>query len=156
MEPSDLLDQNFESNRYRFTEDAIHSGSLSPTEAGSLQSVVFSLSDPERDQSYYVGLRAVDKVGKMSPVSNLVSFFIPSREEDEKGEQIIHHEDHKSLSSQGKRTLRISHHRSASIAYISLVVLTITGLIGTLLFMLVRRIRLLNASTNDYVNLLTA
>lgn len=64
-------------------------GSLQPLVAGSVQEVSFNLLDALRERPYYVALRAIDKAGKVSPVSNLASFFLPG----EKLEEPFHEDD---------------------------------------------------------------
>ena len=142
MEPADLLDGNFDALPYQLTEETVHAGSLTPMEAGSLQSVAFYLTEPQRDRPYYVGLRSIDKGVKLSPVSNLASFFIPL-EDDEEVEELP------ALPQENEANF-VLRHRSSSITYISLVVLTITGLVASLMVMMVNRIRVVPSETNKY------
>jgi len=72
-----LLDDSFEFHSTIISENVIIDGSLQPKEAGSLQEVAFHFETAVEDRSYYFALRAVDKVLKTSPVSNLASLFIP-------------------------------------------------------------------------------
>lgn len=72
-----LLDDSFEFHSTIISENVIIDGSLKPKEAGSLQEVVFHFETAVEDRSYYFALRAVDKVLRTSPVSNLASLFIP-------------------------------------------------------------------------------
>jgi len=65
--------------------DLVH-GSLQPLESGRQQSatfnLIFSSNKTMNATTYYVALRAVDKVGHYGPASNVAFFQLASREEE--------------------------------------------------------------------------
>ena len=72
----DELNDHFDrKNHSKITEQNVVGGSFKPVKVGSIQSVVASV--PFRnDVTYFVALRAIDKAGKKSSVSNIAQFYL--------------------------------------------------------------------------------
>lgn len=75
-----LFDSNFDSSEgsWVIAEEHVVSGSLTPSESGSIQMIDCYVPDAAADRPYFVALRAVDKAEKFGPVSNLAAFYFPN------------------------------------------------------------------------------
>jgi len=70
---TDLFDSSFHDNSSLSLDSAVE-----PKYAGSTENVVLRLDDCEKGTTYFIALRAVDKAQKVSRVSNIASFYVPS------------------------------------------------------------------------------
>lgn len=69
----DLSESAFDASPTPVLAADISDGSLQPLQAGIKQNVTFLLRNATQDVTYFIALKAVDKVSKQSPVSNVIS-----------------------------------------------------------------------------------
>ena len=68
-----MFDSSFDDNSAQSLDPLVE-----PNYAGSRENVVLNLTDCQKGMTYFIALRAVDKALKVSRVSNIASFYIPS------------------------------------------------------------------------------
>lgn len=152
---ANLLDDVFELHPYSVTDDLVSSGSLEPRLAGLVQEVSFTLPDAARERPYYVALRALDKANKVSPISNLVSFFLPE-DIPLNQEPIVAHPPSESSAHHQESTVSVNYNkrysRSSPVIHIILIILVITALAVTVVVLFLKRVR---SRVRPFYNLLT-